>query len=183
MINRRILECIFEPTNKEANAIVQQAIPLEVASYPRRRSSITSPVRAKAGAIIAIGCSHAATAVPERIDPGNRSWTLATTPKIVSDIDDGSLAAVRSFYRGIVDQTVAVSSPREAELAKLIENTFRHVNIALMNELAMFGASSASRVGGDRRSVHQAVRIMPFYPGHGVGGHCLPIDPPACPGG
>ena len=100
--------------------------------------------------VIAIGCSHAATAVPERIDPGNRSWTLATTPKIVSGIDDGSLAAVQSFYRGIVDQTVAVSSLREAELAKLIENTFRHVNMALMNELAMFGREASASTCGRR---------------------------------
>ena len=76
---------------------------------------------------------------PERIDPGNGSWTLAATPKIVSGIDDDSLAAVESFYQGIVDRTVPVSSPSVAELAKLIENTFRHVNIALANELAMFG--------------------------------------------
>src|ERR1700679_501138 len=67
---------------------------------------------------------------PERIDPGNATWTLATPPKIVSGIDAGSLAAVEAFYRGIVEKTVPVSSPREAELAKIIENTFRHVNIA-----------------------------------------------------
>ncbi len=76
---------------------------------------------------------------PERIDPGNGFWTLAATPKIVSGIDDDSLAAVESFYQGMVEQTVPVSSPSVAELAKLIENTFRHVNIALANELAMFG--------------------------------------------
>jgi len=75
---------------------------------------------------------------PERIDPGNTTWTLVSTPKIVSGIDADSLAAVQAFYRGIVEHTVAVSSPREAELAKIIENTFRHVNIALVNELAMF---------------------------------------------
>ncbi len=115
---------------------------------------------------------------PERIDPGNRTWTLATTPKIVSDIDDDSLAAVEGFYRGIVERTVAVSSPRAAELAKLIENTFRHVNIALMNELAMFGRE----LGVD---VWEAIDVastkpfgfMPLHAGPGVGGHCLPIDP------
>ncbi len=115
---------------------------------------------------------------PERIDPGNRTWTLATTPKIVSGIDADSLAAVQSFYRGIADRTVAVSSPREAELAKLIENTFRHVNIALMNELAMFGRE----LGVDVWEAIDAASTKPFgfmrfSPGPGVGGHCLPIDP------
>ena len=115
---------------------------------------------------------------PERIDPGNRTWTLATTPKVVSGIDDDSLAAVENFYRGIVAQTVPVSSPREAELAKLIENTFRHVNIALMNELAMFG----HELGVDVWEAIDAAStkpfgFMPFHPGPGVGGHCLPIDP------
>src|SRR6266705_2044990 len=115
---------------------------------------------------------------PERIDPGNRTWTLATTPKIVSGIDADSLAAVQAFYRGIADLTVAVSSPREAELAKLIENTFRHVNIALMNELAMFGRE----LGVDVWEAIDAASTKPFgfmrfSPGPGVGGHCLPIDP------
>jgi UDP-N-acetyl-D-glucosamine dehydrogenase len=115
---------------------------------------------------------------PERIDPGNRTWTLASTPKIVSGIDDASLAAVEDFYRDIVAQTVAVSSPREAELAKLIENTFRHVNIALVNELAMFGRE----LGVDVWEAIDAAATKPFgymrfTPGPGVGGHCLPIDP------
>ncbi len=115
---------------------------------------------------------------PERIDPGNRTWTLATTPKIVSGINDGSLSAVDSFYQGIAARTVPVSSPREAELAKLIENTFRHVNIALMNELAMFGHELGIDVWEaiDAAST-KPFGYMPFYPGPGVGGHCLPIDP------
>jgi UDP-N-acetyl-D-glucosamine dehydrogenase len=115
---------------------------------------------------------------PERIDPGNSTWTLVNTPKIVSGIDAASLAAVQAFYADIVEQTVAVSSPAEAELAKIIENTFRHVNIALINELAM----CAHGLGVD---VWEAIRaasskpfgFMPFTPGPGVGGHCLPIDP------
>ena len=115
---------------------------------------------------------------PERIDPGNRTWTLATTPKIVSGIDDASLAAVEGFYRGIVESTVPVSSPREAELAKLIENTFRHVNIALVNELAMFGHELGVNVWEaiDAAST-KPFGYMRFTPGPGVGGHCLPIDP------
>jgi UDP-N-acetyl-D-glucosamine dehydrogenase len=115
---------------------------------------------------------------PERIDPGNSTWTLATTPKVVSGIDPGSLAAVQSFYRGIVAETVAVSSPREAELAKLIENTFRHVNIALMNELAMFAHDLDVNVWeAIDAAATKPFGFMPFTPGPGVGGHCLPIDP------
>jgi UDP-N-acetyl-D-glucosamine dehydrogenase len=115
---------------------------------------------------------------PERIDPGNETWTLVTTPKIVSGIDEASLAAVQSFYDGLVDQTVPVSSPAEAELAKIIENTFRHVNIALINELAM----CAHGLGIDVWEAISAASskpfgFMPFRPGPGVGGHCLPIDP------
>ena len=99
---------------------------------------------------------------PERIDPGNKTWTLVSTPKIVSGIDQASLAVVQAFYDELVEQTVAVSSPAEAELAKIIENTFRHVNIALINELAMcanglgidvwaaIGAAPPSRSGSCR---------------------------------
>jgi len=115
---------------------------------------------------------------PERIDPGNRQWTLATTPKIVSGIGEASLAAVSAFYSGIVDRVVPVSSPAEAELAKIIENTFRHVNIALVNEFAMV----AHDLGVDVWEAIDAAStkpfgFMPFAPGPGVGGHCLPIDP------
>jgi UDP-N-acetyl-D-glucosamine dehydrogenase len=115
---------------------------------------------------------------PERIDPGNTTWTLVSTPKIVSGIDADSLAAVQAFYRGIVEHTVAVSSPREAELAKIIENTFRHVNIALVNELAMFAHGLGINVWEaiDAAST-KPFGFMPFTPGPGVGGHCLPIDP------
>jgi UDP-N-acetyl-D-glucosamine dehydrogenase len=118
---------------------------------------------------------------PERIDPGNRVWTLATTPKIVSGIDGDSLAAVEAFYRGITARTVAVSSPREAELAKLIENTFRHVNIALANELAMFGRD----LGVDVWEAIEAASTKPFgfmrfSPGPGVGGP-LPAHRPVIP--
>ena len=115
---------------------------------------------------------------PERIVPGNTTWTLVTTPKIVSGIDAGSLAAVQAFYADIVETTVPVSSPREAELAKIIENTFRHVNIALVNELAMFAHDLGINVWEaiDAAS-SKPFGFMPFTPGPGVGGHCLPIDP------
>ena len=100
------------------------------------------------------------------------------TPKVVSGIDAASLAKVQHFYDQIVDTTVPVSSPKEAELTKLLENTFRHVNIALVNELAMFAAD----LGIDVWEAIDAASTKPFgymrfTPGPGVGGHCLPVDP------
>ena len=130
------------------------------------------------GSGLAAGADFRLGYSPERIDPGNRTWTLASTPKIVSGIDDDSLAAVEGFYAGIVERTVPVSSPREAELAKLIENTFRCVNIALVNELAMFGRDLGVNVWEAIEAAStKPFGFMPFRPGPGVGGHCLPIDP------
>jgi UDP-N-acetyl-D-glucosamine dehydrogenase len=150
---------------------------LESTSYP---GTTQEQVRGwlEDGSGLAAGTDFHLGYSPERIDPGNSTWTLVTTPKVVSGIDAGSLAAVEHFYASIVNQTVPVSSPREAELAKLVENTFRHVNIALVNELAMFGRE----LGVDVWEAIDAAATKPFgfmrfSPGPGVGGHCLPIDP------
>jgi UDP-N-acetyl-D-glucosamine dehydrogenase len=115
---------------------------------------------------------------PERIDPGNEAWRLENTPKVVAGIDARSLEAVRGFYDLLVDRTVPVSGTREAELTKLLENTFRHVNIALVNELAMFAAELDIDVWEaiDAAST-KPFGFLRFTPGPGVGGHCLPIDP------
>jgi UDP-N-acetyl-D-glucosamine dehydrogenase len=150
---------------------------LESTSYPGTTQEQLLP-RLEDGSGLVAGADFFLGYSPERIDPGNATWTLATTPKVVSGINAASLAAVEGFYRGIVARTVAVSSPREAELAKLIENTFRHVNIALVNELAML----AHDLGVDVWEAIDAAStkpfgFMPFTPGPGVGGHCLPIDP------
>jgi UDP-N-acetyl-D-glucosamine dehydrogenase len=115
---------------------------------------------------------------PERVDPGNPVWTLGNTPKIVSGVGANSLARVNAFYRTIVHRTVPVSSPRTAELAKIIENTFRYVNVALVNEMAML----ANELGIDAVEALDAADTKPFgfmrfNPGPGTGGHCLPIDP------
>ncbi len=115
---------------------------------------------------------------PERIDPGNTQWTFERTPKVVSGLDAASLEAVDGFYQTLVDTTVPVAGTREAEMTKLLENTFRHVNIALVNELAMH----AKGLDIDIWNVIDAAKtkpfgFMPFYPGPGTGGHCLPVDP------
>ncbi|MCU1499563.1 MAG: nucleotide sugar dehydrogenase [Acidimicrobiales bacterium] len=150
---------------------------LESTTYPGTTEELFGPLLEeasglKAGADFQLGYS------PERIDPGNATWTLETTPKVVSGIDAPSLARVQGFYDTIVTKTVPTRSPKEAELTKLLENTFRHVNIALVNELTMF----ARDLGIDVWEAIDAAEskpfgFMPFRPGPGVGGHCLPIDP------
>ncbi|MFF4774326.1 nucleotide sugar dehydrogenase [Microtetraspora fusca] len=115
---------------------------------------------------------------PERIDPGNPRWRLENTPKVVSGLDAASLARTADFYGAVVEQVVPVSSLQVAELCKLLENTFRHVNIALVNELSIF----AQQLGIDVWEAIDAASTKPFgymrfTPGPGVGGHCLPIDP------
>jgi nucleotide sugar dehydrogenase len=150
---------------------------LESTTYPGTTEELLRPLL-EAGSGLSAGTDFHLGYSPERIDPGNRRWTLSTTPKIVSGIDADSCAAVQAFYDTFVQTTVPVSSPRVAEFAKLIENTFRHVNIALVNELAVF----AHQLDIDIWQVLDAASTKPFgfmrfTPGPGVGGHCLPIDP------
>jgi nucleotide sugar dehydrogenase len=150
---------------------------LESTTYPGTTEELVAPILEqgsglRAGAEFHLGYS------PERIDPGNATWRLENTPKVVSGVDAASLAKVKGFFDDIIETTVPVSGTREAELTKLLENTFRHVNIALVNELAMF----ARDLGIDVWEAIDAASTKPFgymrfTPGPGVGGHCLPIDP------
>ena len=149
---------------------------LESTTYPGTTTEFVAPVLAESG--LDIGSDVALGYSPERTDPGNPTWNLVTTPKVVSGIDAASLRLVEAFYGQLVNKTVPLESTAEAELSKLLENTFRHVNIALVNELAMF----ARDLGVDIwRAIDAASTkpygFMPFTPGPGVGGHCLPIDP------
>ena len=150
---------------------------LESTTYPGTTDELLAPALEegcglKAGVDFHVGYS------PERIDPGNREWSLVSTPKVVSGLTPGSLAAVEAFYGRLVERTVSVSTTRVAELTKLLENTFRHVNVALVNELAVH----ARALGIDIWEAIDAAATKPFgytafRPGPGVGGHCLPIDP------
>ena len=150
---------------------------LESTTYPGTTEEVLRPLLENTSGLDApadffIGYS------PERIDPGNPTWHLENTPKLVSGIDPGSLAATMAFYQRFVERLVPVSAPRTAELTKLFENTFRHINIALVNELAIV----ANKLGVDVREAIGAAATKPFGfmafdPGPGVGGHCLPIDP------
>ncbi len=115
---------------------------------------------------------------PERVDPGNKKWNTRNVPKVVGGLtaDCGTLAA--TLYGASIEQVVQVGSPRAAEMVKLLENTYRAINIGLVNELAMM----CERIGIDAWEVIDAAAtkpfgFMPFYPGPGLGGHCIPIDP------
>jgi UDP-N-acetyl-D-glucosamine dehydrogenase len=150
---------------------------LESTSYPGTTEELVVPILERGSGLVGGRDFHAGYS-PERIDPGNATWQLENTPKVVSGIDAASLEVVEAFYGRIVERTVAVSGTREAELTKLLENTFRHVNIALVNELAMF----AAELDIDVWEAIDAASTKPFgylrfTPGPGVGGHCLPIDP------
>ncbi|MGB8860949.1 MAG: nucleotide sugar dehydrogenase [Ilumatobacteraceae bacterium] len=150
---------------------------LESTTYPGTTDDLMVPLLEAASGLTA-GIDFHAGFSPERIDPGNQVWTLVTTPKIVSGIDVASCQRVANFYSSIVDHVVPVSTPKVAELAKLLENTYRHVNIALINELAIY----AYDLGINIWEVVDAAATKPFgfqrfTPGPGVGGHCLPIDP------
>ncbi len=150
---------------------------LESTTYPGTTVELLGPILT-AGSGLEPGTDFHLGYSPERIDPGNTSWTLVTTPKVVSGIDEASLAVVDAFFSTLVTTTVPVATCAEAEMTKLLENTFRHVNIALVNELAMF----AHELDIDVWNVIAAAATKPFgfmrfTPGPGVGGHCLPIDP------
>jgi UDP-N-acetyl-D-glucosamine dehydrogenase len=150
---------------------------LESTTYPGTTEELLVPLL-EAGSGLDIGVDVLVGYSPERIDPGNTQWTFVTTPKVVSGINEASLAAVQEFYNQLVETTVPVTTPKEAELTKLLENTFRHVNVALVNELAMF----AGELGIDVWEAIDAASTKPFgfmrfQPGPGVGGHCLPVDP------
>jgi nucleotide sugar dehydrogenase len=115
---------------------------------------------------------------PERIDPGNPVFGITNTPKVVGATTPQALEAACALYSGVTDTVVPVAGTREAEMAKLLENTFRHVNIALVNEMAVF----CRELGIDLHEVIAAAAtkpfgFMPFSPGPGVGGHCIPVDP------
>jgi nucleotide sugar dehydrogenase len=150
---------------------------LESTTYPGTTEELSQPILEKGSGLRAGADFHLGYS-PERIDPGNQKYRLENTPKVVSGVDAASLDKVKSFFDRLVEQTVPVSGTREAEMTKLLENTFRHVNIALVNELAMF----ANALGIDVWESIDAASTKPFgymrfTPGPGVGGHCLPIDP------
>jgi nucleotide sugar dehydrogenase len=150
---------------------------LESTTYPGTTDELVRPILERASGLRA-GTEFFIGYSPERIDPGNPEFGFVNTPKVVSGIDDRSRRCVEAFYGALVDKVVPVGSTADAELVKLLENTFRHVNIALVNELAMFAADLDIDIWSaiDAAST-KPFGYMRFTPGPGVGGHCLPIDP------
>jgi hypothetical protein len=130
---------------------------LESTTYPGTTQELLAPIL-EAGSGLTAGADFSLGYSPERIDPGNPTHGLVNTPKVVSGVDAASLTAVQAFFDDIVERTVPVRSPKEAELTKLIENTFRHVNIALVNELAVF----AHDLGNDVWEAIDAASTKPF---------------------
>jgi UDP-N-acetyl-D-glucosamine dehydrogenase len=150
---------------------------LESTTYPGTTEEVLAPLLAERSGLEP-GVDFALGYSPERIDPGNERWNLRTTPKIVSGMNGHSLSRVREFYDTFLERSVPVGGTREAELAKLLENTFRYVNIALVNELAVYAAQEGIDIWETiDAAATKPFGFMRFSPGPGVGGHCIPVDP------
>lgn len=149
---------------------------LESTTYPGTTEELLRPLL-EAGGLKASEDFFLAYS-PERIDPGNPSYNFEDIPKIIGGIDEASTAAAVTLYEQVVPKVVAVSGTREAELAKLIENTFRHVNIALINEIAVYSHEMGIDIWESiEAAATKPFGFMPFWPSPGWGGHCIPLDP------
>ena len=153
-----------------------QLVSLESTTYPGTTREEVLPILAGSG--LEVGKDFYLAFSPERIDPGREDWTVKTTPKVVGGVTPACTEKAVAFYERAIDTVVSVSSPEAAELTKLLENIFRSVNIALVNELAQL----CDRLKIDVWEVIDAASTKPFGfmrfdPGPGMGGHCLPVDP------
>ncbi|MFF5531487.1 nucleotide sugar dehydrogenase [Streptomyces cinerochromogenes] len=149
---------------------------LESTTYPGTTDEIVRPLLEKSG--LTAGRDFHLAFSPERVDPGNKVYGIRNTPKVVGGHTPACATAAAAFYGKFVDTVVQATGTREAEMAKLIENTYRHVNIALVNEMAVF----CNELGIDLWDAISCAATKPFgyqafRPGPGVGGHCIPIDP------
>ena len=168
---------IVSAVNSIANHLQDgQLIILESTTYPGTTEELLQPIFEDKGFVI--GETLFLAFSPERVDPGNQTYTTKNTPKVVGGVTSRCTELACATYEHAIDSTVQVSSPRAAELVKLYENTFRSVNIAMANEMALI----ANKLNIDVWEVIEAAAtkpfgFMPFYPGPGLGGHCIPIDP------
>ncbi len=149
---------------------------LQSTTYPGTTEEVVKPILEKSG--LQAGVDFNLAFSPERIDPGNAQWTVVNTPKVVGGLSPQCGRRAAALLSALGAPIHLVSSPRAAEMTKLLENIFRSVNIALVNELALL----AERMGIDFWEVIEAAKtkpfgFKPFYPGPGVGGHCIPVDP------
>ena len=153
-----------------------QLIILESTTYPGTTHELVLPLLEESGLVV--GQDFYLAFSPERVDPGNPIYTITNTPKVVGGMTAACTEMASYFYRQFISSIVPVSSTQAAEMTKLLENTFRSVNIGLVNEVALM----CDRLGIDVWEVIDAAAtkpfgFMPFYPGPGLGGHCIPIDP------
>jgi UDP-N-acetyl-D-glucosamine dehydrogenase len=153
-----------------------QLVILESTTYPGTTDEVVQPALEEGG--LKAGEDFFLAFSPERVDPGNQSYSTRTIPKVVGGVNPSSTELARDLYGAIIDTVVPVSSTQVAEMVKLLENTFRAVNIGLVNEIALM----SHRMNIDVWEVIDAAGtkpfgFMPFYPGPGLGGHCIPIDP------
>jgi UDP-N-acetyl-D-glucosamine dehydrogenase len=171
------LSYVIQAVDATASVIRKgQLIILESTTYPGTTNEVVQPALEARGLVAGVDFYLAFS--PERVDPGNPQFTTRNIPKVVGGIDKASTDAAVAFYGQVIDTIVPVSSTRVAEMVKLLENTFRAVNIGLVNELALM----SHRMNIDVWEVIEAAAtkpfgFMPFYPGPGLGGHCIPIDP------
>jgi UDP-N-acetyl-D-glucosamine dehydrogenase len=168
-----------EEASREIGRVLRrgQLVVLESTTYPGTTREVVQPILERESGLKAGEDFHLAMS-PERVDPGRTDWTTKTTPKVVGGLTPACTEAAAELYRGAVDTVHTVTAPEAAELTKLLENIFRSVNIALVNELAQL----CDRMDIDVWEVIGAAAtkpfgFMPFQPGPGLGGHCIPLDP------
>jgi len=172
------LQLVYDST-REIRKILRkgQLVILKSTTYPETTEKVILPLLNKTG--LKVGRDFYLAFCPERIDPGNKKYGVTNTPTVIGGVTKKCTEVATAFYKKFVTQVYPVSSPRAAEMTKLLENTFRNVNIALVNEFAQL----CERMGNiNIWEVIEAAKtkpfgFMPFYPGPGVGGHCIPIDP------
>jgi UDP-N-acetyl-D-glucosamine dehydrogenase len=154
----------------------EQLIILESTTYPGTTRGVILPILERTG--LKVGQDFFLVYSPERVDPGNKQYSIKNTPKLLGGIDEKSTGLGELLYRRVVERVVLLSSPETAEMTKLFENVFRIVNIAMVNELAQLCEAMGISVWEVIRAADsKPYGYMPFYPGLGVGGHCIPLDP------
>ncbi|MEW5691690.1 MAG: nucleotide sugar dehydrogenase [Candidatus Hydrogenedentota bacterium] len=171
------LSCVISAACNVAKYLRKNTVVvLESTTFPGTTDELLKPILEKSGLVI--GKDFYLGFSPERVDPGNKVYKIENTPKIISGITKSCLKRIKEFYDTIIVKTIPVSSTKVAEMAKLLENIYRNVNIALVNEIMLL----CDRMGIDIWEVIEAACTKPFgfmkfNPGPGVGGHCIPIDP------
>jgi UDP-N-acetyl-D-glucosamine dehydrogenase len=171
------LSCVIDAGRAVASCLRRgQLVVLESTTYPGTTRQVLLPLLQKSGLVA--GVDYFLAFSPEREDPGNQSYSTETIPKVVGGLDEPNLELAAALYGAVVRQVVPVSSTEVAEACKILENTYRCVNIALVNELKVL----YDRMGIDVWEVIEAAKTKPFgfqafYPGPGLGGHCIRIDP------